>query len=103
MTALKTQVRESIKTKYKTTVEQYNIKVVNDIIYNEPTHLVSVFKDFLINDDISEFMKRTYTENESVKRLPKIYSFYDNFAKVFPNYVVLQPESRYMFKNIENK
>lgn len=41
-------------------MEYYNIKVINDIIYNEPTHVVSVFKDYLIHDDISEFLKRTY-------------------------------------------
>lgn len=43
----------NLNTKYLTSRDFYNLKVVNDIIYNENTHLVSVFKDFLINDDIS--------------------------------------------------
>ena len=30
------------------------MKSVNDLVYNEPTHLVSVFKDFLILDDVNE-------------------------------------------------
>ena len=85
-----------------TTMEYYNVKVVNDIIYNEPTHVVSVFKDYLIFDDISEFLKRGYTHSETQQRLPKVYQFYDKYAKVFPNYVSL-PESKYMFKNIERK
>lgn len=37
------------------------IKVIDDIIYNEDMHIVSVFKDFLIYDDIGEFFKRWYT------------------------------------------
>lgn len=31
-----------------------------------------------------------------------MYSFYEQFAKVFPNYVIL-PENKYLFKNIERK
>ena len=83
-------------------MDYYNVKVVNDIIYNDETHLVSLFKDYLIYDDISEFLKRFYWENESHPRLTKIYNFYEQFSKVFPNYIVLE-ESKYMFKNIERK
>ena len=78
------------------------MKVVNDIIYNDDTHLVSMFKDFLIYDDISEFLKRYYTKEEAYPRLNKIFTFYDSFSKVFPNYIALE-ESKYMFKNIERK
>ena len=49
------------------------MKAVNDLVYNEPTHLVSVFKDFLILDDINEFLKRPYTHVEQRTRLPKLY------------------------------
>lgn len=80
----------------------YNVKIINDIIYNEPTHLVSVFKDYLIYDDVSEFLKRPYTAQEALARLPKIFEFYEKYSKVFPNYVVI-PENKYMFKNIERK
>lgn len=30
-------------------------------MYNEPRHMVSVFKDYLIYDDFSEYLKRVYT------------------------------------------
>jgi len=43
---------------YRKQVDYYNSKVITDIIYNENTNLVSLFKDFLIYDDISEFLKR---------------------------------------------
>lgn len=49
-----------------------NQKVVNDLIYNEQTHAVSVFKDYLILDDINEFLKRGYTVAETKARLPKL-------------------------------
>lgn len=82
--------------------DYYNVKIVNDIIYNESTHMVSVFKDYLIYDDISEFLKRSYKVAEAKQRLPKIFEFYEKYSKVFPNYVTL-PENKYMFKNIERK
>lgn len=85
-----------------TSKEFYNVKIINDIIYNEPTHIVAVFKDYLIHDDLSEFLKRFYTESESIARLPKICDFYEKNSKVFPNYVNL-PENKFMFKNIERK
>jgi len=55
--------------KYLQGMDYYNVKVINDIIYNDDTHLVSLFKDYLILDDISEFLKRTYRKDESVPRL----------------------------------
>jgi hypothetical protein len=78
------------------------LKIVNDLIYNENTHIVSIFKDYLILDDINEFLKRPYLQHESRTRLPKLCTFYDKYSQVFPNYVVL-PESKYMFKNIQRK
>ena len=95
-------VRRNLKAKYLTGMDYYHLKQVNDIVYNELTHLVSVFKDYLIYDDVSEFLKRTYTYEEVLTRLPKIYAFYEKYSKVFPNYIGI-PEKRYMFKNIERK
>lgn len=95
-------ISENLNNKYLTGMDYYNVKVVNDVIYNDTTHLVSVFKDYLIYDDISEFLKRSYNTEESITRLTKIYDFYDKYSKVFPNYIILE-ENRYMFKNIERK
>ena len=71
-------------------------------MYNENRHIVSVFKDYLIFDDFSEYLKRFYKLYEVVERLPRVYEFYEKYSKVFPNYVIL-PENKYMFKNIERK
>jgi len=37
-----------------------NLKVINDLIYNEQAPIVAVFKDYLILDDVNEFLKRPY-------------------------------------------
>jgi hypothetical protein len=58
-------VKKLLQDKYIQGMDYYNIKVINDVIYNDETHLVSVFKDYLIYDDISEFLKRSYTMDES--------------------------------------
>ena len=52
---------DNLEKKYLTSWEYYNSKIISDIIYNENTHIVSVFKDYLIFDDVSEFLKRSYT------------------------------------------
>lgn len=54
-------MKANLEKKYLTSRTYYNVKVVNDIIYNEPSNIVSMFKDFLIFDDVSEFLKREYT------------------------------------------
>jgi hypothetical protein len=88
--------------KYKTDNRSYNIKTINEIIYNEKSHVVAAFKDYLIYDDTSEFLKRFYAFPEASNRLPKIYDFYDSYSKIFANYIIL-PESKYMYKNIQRK
>ena len=85
-----------------TSRDYYNSKVVSDIMYNESRNIVSLFKDYLIFDDFSEYLKREYKANESVGRLPQVFEFYTKYSKVYPNYVVI-PENKYMFKNIEKK
>lgn len=95
-------VKNNLEQKYLTSKEYYNTKIVNDIIYNEQSNVVSVFKDYLIYDDVSEFLKRSYNTTEAKNRLPKVIAFYETYSKVFPNYVNL-PENKYMFKNIERK
>ena len=40
--------------------EYFDAKVASDIMYNEPRRIVSIFKDYLIFDDFSEYLKRSY-------------------------------------------
>lgn len=100
--SLSSIIQGNLTQKYSSNKDFNNLKIVNDLIYNENTHVVSIFKDYLILDDINEFLKRSYTQTEARARLPKLCTFYDKYSQVFPNYVVL-PESKYMFKNIQRK
>jgi hypothetical protein len=100
--AMQNIIKKSLDKKYLTSRDYFNGKVITDIIYNECNNIVSIFKDFLILDDVSEFLKRSYSTQESLGRLPKVIDFYEKYSKVFPNYVNL-PENKFMFKNIERK
>jgi hypothetical protein len=64
-------------------------------------HSVSVFKDYLISDDVNEFLKRPYTTEEQRVRMNRLCDFYDQYSQVYPNYITLIPEpANYLFKNI---
>ena len=80
----------------------YNIKVIDDIISNESTHVVAEFKDYLIKGDDSEFLQQYYSISRSYNYLPKIFDYYQSCSVIFPNYVIL-PESKYIYKNIQKK
>ena len=94
--------KKLLASKYMTTMDSFNIKIINDIISNENNHIVSIFKDYLIYDDTNEFLKRFYSIKESKPRMPKIVDYYEQSTKMFPNYINL-PESKFMFKSIERK
>ena len=72
------------------------------LIFNEKCRIVSRFKDYLIFDDTTEFLRRFYSKKELNPRLSKIYNFYETYCKIFPNYMIL-PESFYLYRNIRKK
>ena len=76
--------------------------MINEIICNESSHIVALFKDYLITGDYSEFLQGTYTKSECLDILPKIYEYYESCSVIFPNYIIL-PESKYIYKNIQRK
>ena len=95
-------VRKKLINRYEEPLSFYNVKMINDIIYNERSHYVEAFKEYLIYEDINEFLKRFYPLNESKKKLSKILVFYEKYSKIYANYTTL-PESKYMYKNIKRK
>lgn len=92
----------SMLSKYNSTFSSYNTNIINNIIYNEKSHIVALFKDYLILDDTSEFLKRYYTHRESDVRLPKFYEYYETYSKIYPNYTSLE-EGKYIYRNIQKK
>ena len=62
---------------------QYIGHIMENLIFNKNTHLVSTFKDYMIWDYVEEFLKRFYNNKESGERVPKFASFYKNYLKFF--------------------
>ena len=88
--------------KYNTMPKKYNLIIIDNIIFNDKSHIVSVFKDLLINHDFNDFLKRFYTREESDIRLPKYFEYYNLYSKIFPNYTSI-PEGKYFYINIQKK
>lgn len=88
------------------TIEEYfDAKVSSDIMYNEPRRIVSIFKDYLIFDDFSEYLKRSYQKQETCQRLPRMIEYYQTTTTKFnPSIVALgAKEQKYILKNIQKK
>ena len=99
---LENKIFKLLHKKYSIQSNFYGKIIINNIIYNEKTHIVAKFKDYLVLDDLSEFLKRFYKKKESFTRLTLYFEYYNIYSKIFPNYTVLK-ESRYIYKNIHKK
>ena len=87
---------------YKTVEVDYNTLIINNLLCNGKCHIVALFKEHLINDDYSEFLKRYYNEEESLIRIKKVAKYYFETSVIFPNYTPLT-EAKYIYKNIMRK
>ena len=80
----------------------YNNLIVENLMCNGRCHLVAVFKNYLIEDDNSEYLKRYYRYKESAPRLKKLFLYHDETSVIFPNYTPLI-ESKYLYNNVIKK
>ena len=80
----------------------YNNLIVENLMCNGRCHLVAVFKNYLIEDDNSEYLKRFYRYKESAPRLKKLFLYHDETSVIFPNYTPLI-ESKYLYNNVIKK
>jgi hypothetical protein len=62
---------------------QYIGLIMENLIFNKNSHLVTIFKDYMIWDYYDEFLKRFYALKESTQRVPKFSVFYKNYLKFF--------------------
>lgn len=81
---------------------EYQLSVINNIIANSKCHIVSLFKDHLIFDDQTEFLRRYYTYPEIFIKLKRILYFFKITSFLFPNYTPLK-EAMYIYQNIIEK
>ena len=96
------QINSNLRETYKATPTTHLTTIIDNIIYNEKSHIVAIFKDYLILDDISEFLKRYYTKSESAIRLPRFFEYYETYSKIFPNYTSIY-EGKFIYRNIQRK
>ena len=80
----------------------YNKLMINNIMWNAKYHIVSLFKDYLIFDELAEFFNEYITKENSINKLKDLFSYYNESSFIFPNYTPL-PESKYIYKNIIKK
>ena len=88
--------------KYSKFEYSFSLLCTNNLIFNEKCRIVARFKDFLVLDDSTEFLRRFYSKKELKTRLKKIFNFYESYCKIFPNYMIL-PESQFLYRNIRKK
>ena len=100
--SLENRARYKLIKRYNKPLSYHDVKIINDILYNEKTHYVEQFKEYLIYEDYNEFLKCFYKSHEIKIKLPKILIFYEKYSKIYANYTVI-PESKYMYKNIKRK
>ena len=80
----------------------YNNLIIENLMCNGRCHLVAVFKNYLIEDDNSEYLRRFYKLKESTPRLKKLFLYHDETSVIFPNYTPLI-ESKYLYNNVIKK
>ena len=80
----------------------YNILIIENLMCNGRCHLVAVFKNYLIEDDKSEYLRRFYKKKELGPRLKKLFAYHQETSVIFPNYVPLV-ESKYLYNNVIKK
>ena len=65
----------SLLQRHSITNDQYNAIQIEHIIQNDSCHLVSLFKEHLILDECTDFLRRFYSNNQSILRLQKLYEY----------------------------
>ena len=76
--------------------------IIENIMINGKCHIVSIFKNYLIEDDISEYLHRYYKLKEIPKRLQYLFNYHIQTSVIFPNYCPLI-ESKYLYNNVIKK
>jgi len=97
------KAKESIIKNYNEKLSiSINNLLINKLIWNKKGHIVSLFKDFLIYNEKSEFFIAFYTYDKIKKKLIDLFNYYNESSFIFPNYTPL-PESKYIYNNIIKK
>ena len=76
--------------KYNYSNKEYFIQKIDEIIFDNNKRLVSIFKDYLLWNETSDFLKEYYKSSESLKLLPNMCEYYEGFTFIYPEYAPLE-------------
>ena len=93
---------KKLLSKYSSGKYSYDIISINNLVFNETCLVTAKFKDFLIYDDNTEFIRKFFSSKDTNIRLKRILIFYETYSKIFPNYLVIE-ENKYLYRNIRKK
>lgn len=89
--------------KYNFLQKKYNVQKINEIIFDKRKRLVSVFKDYLLWNETSDFLKEYHLISDSINLIPNMCEYYENYTLVFPEYGPLEDVMKFMRKNMKKK
>ena len=92
--------------KYNSSELQYRNYKVNDLLNNKPKHYVALFKELLIYDDISDFIERSYSLEESVMCLRRVVNSRGHNKEVcisYRDYAIRRIMFKYTCKQMQVK
>ena len=72
-----------LRKKYNCTKKIYEKCIITLLLNNANCHLVSIFKEKMLMDFIDEFLRRKYSKQEGVERIPKFAVYYKNYLQFF--------------------
>ena len=74
--------------KYGDIEEDYDILIINQLVYDSSSHVNIYFKEYQFLENYDEYLKRWYKIKESSIRVPKLSEYYKNYHKFFckPNF-----------------
>mgnify|MGYP006873052684 CR=1 FL=1 len=91
-------IRKNIQ-KYNSTPNYKNTLIISNLINCRSSHFLAIFKDYLITDYVEEFLRRIYSLNESIERIPKLFNYYKNYLQFFCKPTFIDTYSNIIIKN----
>ena len=83
LSQIESRVRKKMIKKYNCTNNKYNFYIINNILRNDYCHIVSRFKDILINSPDIEYLYKYHKKTEIEELLEKLYLFYQNYFNFY--------------------
>ena len=96
--------KKKMSKKYDCTKEKYDSYIINYLLRNDNCHIVTLFKDILLNYSNLEFINKFYKMGKIRRILGEIYNFFKNYFSFYCKPIFNQINFNILFRNyFENK